>query len=107
MGSTLVNAELGAGFRKNQVSDNELSYTKNRRDVLQRLSWGQVNEENYYTFLKTHFDFGQLSVHPCLRLDHMTFGYVEHLAAAYRSLQQAETILSPKLKASYSPGRKW
>ncbi len=98
--------KLGIGFRYDDVDDVQLSRTQNRRNLLERLAFGDVDETNGYVFAEAMYKTGAWTVNPSLRLDYFTFDYVDFLSEMFDSRSENETLLSPKLKISYNTGQK-
>ena len=96
------NYSAGIGFRYDDSNLNELSRTKNRKELLERLAYGNIDETNLYSFLNTGFYFGKLQVNPALRLDYFNFGYEDLITEAYDSKSEDKIFLSPKLNFIYS-----
>jgi hypothetical protein len=63
--STLFRA--GIGYRNDLSKDNELSRTANRKTTLERISLGDINEKNIYSFASYELDFDKLSIQGALR----------------------------------------
>ena len=87
----------GLGFRYDLVNDNELSHTKNRREVLQRIQLGNVKQNNMYAFFNAEFELGKFKISPSLRLDYFKFLYNNALSATYQNLSKTKAIVNPKL----------
>lgn len=98
-GSALLRA--GAGLRADQVNDNGLSRTANRKTLLENIQLGDVRENNLFAFVSAEFEFGDFSLTPSLRYDYFTFNYVSALDSLYDNQDQTKGIFSPKLSASY------
>ncbi|MCP9199420.1 TonB-dependent receptor [Gramella sp. GC03-9] len=92
----------GIGFRYDDSNENELSRTKNRDELLERLAYGNIDETNLYGFLNTNFNFGKLLVNPALRLDYFNFDYENLITETYDNRSEDKLILSPKLNFSYT-----
>ena len=99
--------QAGIGLRYDQVSDNELARTANRKTTLERLALGEVNESNFFGYLNAKFDFGNWVVNPGLRLDYFDFDYVDELKTSYQTQAESSLIASPKLNLSYNPNNTW
>ncbi len=97
----------GLGFRLDQVMDNELSRTQNRKNTLQYLSLGDVLEANMYGFISADLDFGKLLFQPGLRLDYFDFSYEDALDSLYNFQSVNKAIFSPKANLVFSPNAKW
>ena len=65
----------GVGLRYDLVNDNELSHTKNRRELLNRIQLGNVKQTNMYAFFNSEFETGKFKISPALRLDYFKFLY--------------------------------
>ncbi|MDX1762023.1 MAG: carboxypeptidase-like regulatory domain-containing protein [Christiangramia sp.] len=92
----------GIGFRYDDSNENELSRTKNRDELLERLAYGNVDETNIYAFLNTSFSFGKLQVNPALRLDYFNFDYEDLITETYDNKSEEKLFVSPKLNFNYS-----
>lgn len=102
-----LNLQTGIGLRYDQVNENELARTANRKTTLEQLAFGTVNESNTYAFANLEFDFGQIVLNPGLRVDHFQFDYVDELVQNYQTLSQSKTFFSPKLNLIYNPNHDW
>ena len=94
--------DTGVGFRYDDVNDVELSRTKDRRETLERLAFGDIDELNGYAFLSGNFKTKKWTLNPGLRLDYFKFGYVDFLAANYESLSESDVIVSPKFNTIFA-----
>lgn len=94
--------QAGLSIRNDQSSDNELSYTRNRREVLEQVQLGDINETNFGTYAGVTFDAGRWTINPIMRLDFFDFKYNDALAPGYQTQSQSRSIISPKLNLSYT-----
>ena len=92
----------GLGLRYDNNDDVELSRTRNREEVLERLQLGDVDESNLFAYAAADFEFGNLLINPGLRVDHFLFNYVDKLQATYDRQEQRKTRVSPKLNFLYT-----
>lgn len=99
--------QSGVGFRYDDINDHELSHTKNRKNTLNHMSLGDVDESNSYGFIHAELDFGHWLINPAVRLDYFKFNFVNHLDSTYNALSESKAIVSPKLNIIYSPTRFW
>ncbi|MDX1685500.1 MAG: TonB-dependent receptor, partial [Saprospiraceae bacterium] len=99
--------QLGGGFRYDDVNDNELAHTVNRRTTIEQLALGDVDETNIDLFANVEFEIGRWMINPGLRLDAFKFDYVDRLKPEYTSLSETKSFLSPKLNIIYNPNRNW
>ncbi|MCH4822605.1 TonB-dependent receptor [Gramella lutea] len=93
---------VGLGFRYDDSNLNELSRTKNRDKLLERLAFGNIDETNLYTFLNTNFNLGKLLINPGLRLDYFKFDYEDLITETYDNKSEDKVFLSPKLNFNYT-----
>lgn len=96
----------GIGFRYDDVNDNELSNTRNRRETLNRQAFGDVDEVNMYAFAHATYKKHKWTFNPGVRLDYFEFDYVNFLSTAFDSRSENKAIVSPKLNIVYSPSSK-
>lgn len=92
----------GAGLRHDISSQNELTHTKNRKDVLEHMQLGDINQTQLYAFANAELSLGKLKLVPALRLDYFNFMFVDALADTYATLAETKTILSPKFNVFYT-----
>ena len=95
----------GGGVRYDDVNDVQLSRTKNRDELLERLAFGNVDQINAFGFVNTEFDFGNFKINPALRLDYFKFDYENFLTETYDNKSESKVFASPKLNFVYSPTR--
>ncbi len=107
LNNTDLEMSYGVGLRYDDINENELSRTRDRRTVLSNISLGEVDETNLYTFINAEFDFGKWLINPGVRLDVFKFDYVDQLANTFTSLTEAKAIVAPKLNILYNPSSKW
>jgi hypothetical protein len=105
LGKTDFDLQIGAGLRTDFVKDIELSHTANRKNTLEQLKLGDVNETNFYSYINTEFAFGKWSINPALRMDFFKFQYQDQLANTYQNQAVSKAILSPKLNFSYNSSK--
>lgn len=101
--SSRLRFNSGIGFRYDDNNDVELSKTRNRRETLERIAFGDVDEVNLYTFADITYKTGDWTFNPGLRLDYFEFDYVNFLSPAFDSRSEDDAILSPKLNIIYTP----
>lgn len=95
----------GVGVRYDDVNDIELSHTKNRYEILDRIAFGNVDQINSFAFLNTEFGLGDLKINPAVRLDYFKFDYENKLSSTYDNRSESKVFASPKLNFIYSPNR--
>lgn len=96
----------GIGFRYDDSNLNELSRTKNRDELLERLAYGNIDETNIYGFLNTNFYLGKLQINPALRIDYFNFDYENLITETYDNKSEDKLFLSPKLNFNYAASDK-
>jgi len=94
---------IGVSLRNDTSNDNELSRTRNRRETLEMIQFGDVDENNLATYADVHFDFGKLTINPSLRFDYFDFSYRDKLAQTYEQDEVSKAVVSPKLNFLLSP----
>ena len=94
--------ETGLGFRYDDVNDVQLSRTKNRQELLERLAYGNVDELNGYGFFNLTYKKDKWTVNPGLRMDYFKFDYVNLLTETYDSKSENKVFLGPKLNVIYA-----
>ena len=87
----------GIGLRYVLIADNQLSKTKNRRELLERIQFGDVKQTNLYAFFNLEFEIGKFKISPAVRLDYFKFLYTDNLSTAYEMLRKTTAIVNPKL----------
>lgn len=97
--------ESGLGFRYDDNNDVQLSRTRNRREILERLAFGDVDEFNLYGFASLTYKTKQWSLIPGVRLDYFNFGYNDFLQPTFTNRQENDVIVSPKFSAIYTPNQ--
>ena len=95
--------ESGIGFRYDDVNDVQLSRTKNRQTLLERLAYGDVDELNAYGFFDVTYKKNKWTLNTGLRLDYFKFDYVDKLTETYDSKSENKLFLGPKLNIIYAP----
>jgi len=94
--------ESGIGFRYDDVNDVQLSRTKNRKELLERLAYGNVDETNGYGFFNLTYKKNNWTLNPGLRIDYFKFDYENLLTETYDSKSQDKVFLGPKLNVIYA-----
>ena len=107
IGNTAVELNAGLGLRYDDVDENELSRSLNRRITLEQIAFGDVDESNLEAFAQANFDFGKWQIIPGLRVDAFVFSYENQNSALYESQLKRSIIASPKLNISFRPELNW
>jgi outer membrane cobalamin receptor len=102
IGNAQGHMQLGINLRSDDVNENELSRTLNRREVRSFVQLGDVNESNLGAYLNTQFELGKWSVNPSVRVDYFDFQYFDDLASTYAPQSSTNAIVSPKLNFLYN-----
>ncbi len=92
----------GLGLRFDNITDNELSHTKNRRELLNRIQFGDVKQTNLYAFFNSEFEIGKFKISPAIRLDYFKFLYNDNLSTTHKTLSKTKAIVNPKLNFLYT-----
>ena len=94
--------ETGIGFRYDDVNGVQLSRTKNRQEVLERLAYGNIDELNGYSFFNLSYKKNKWTINPGLRLDFFKFDYEDLLSETYDNKSENKLFLGPKLNIIYA-----
>ncbi|MFS4467926.1 TonB-dependent receptor [Maribacter sp. 2210JD10-5] len=100
-----LSLESGLGFRYDDNNDVQLSRTRNRREILERLAFGDVDEFNGYGFASLTYKTKKWSLVPGVRLDYFKFGHNDFLQPTFTNRQEGDVIVSPKFNAIYTPNQ--
>jgi len=98
--------ELGAGFRYDDVNDVQLSRTKNRQELLERLAYGDIDELNGFSFANLTYKKNKWTINPGLRIDYFNFDYENLLSETYDNKSENKLLVSPKLNVLYAASPK-
>ncbi|QTE23419.1 TonB-dependent receptor [Polaribacter cellanae] len=101
-GDVEVKFTKGAGLRYDLINDVELSRTKNRKEILERIQLGDVKQTNMYAFFNSEFEIGKFKISPAVRLDYFKFLYNNALTPTYKTLTKTKAIINPKLNFLYT-----
>jgi hypothetical protein len=101
-GSVEAKFTKGVGLRYDVIADNQLSKTKNRTEVLERIQFGDVKQSNLYAFFNSEFEIGKFKISPAIRIDYFKFLYNDNLNATYKTLSKTKAIVNPKLNFLYA-----
>lgn len=94
--------KAGLSLRNDHVSNNELSHTLNRQEVLEYKQLGDVFESNWGAFVAATFNYGRFTLNTGLRGDYFDFQYDDALLSSFTSQSDQRAILSPKLSLLFS-----
>ncbi len=108
--STQISMQSGLGFRYDDNNDVQLSRTRNRREILDRLAFGDIDELNVYAFANADIKLDRWTINPGLRIDYFNFEYTDFLnfdtdgdpTGIFRNPKVEDHIISPKLNFIYS-----
>lgn len=107
VGQAEVEIKGGIGFRTDRSNDNELSETLNRKETLNVIQLGDIQETNAFTFAEAAITTGKFTFIPGLRYDQFKFVYNDAASATYDPKQETDGILSPKMSVLYTPNRQF
>ncbi|MDX2249653.1 MAG: TonB-dependent receptor [Bacteroidia bacterium] len=108
LGNMPFRFESGVGIRADQIRDNELSHTLNRREVLDSLVYGDIDEVNMFGFVRANLELHpQLNLELGARYDQFRFVYANALTPTYNRNGQSKGILSGKMNLTWSPAETW
>ncbi|GAB2787574.1 TonB-dependent receptor [Rhabdobacter roseus] len=93
---------VGVNYRHDLTRDTELSQTRNRAEVLERLMYGDINEANLGVYVEENLSLGRyFSLNAGLRYDVFRNQYADHLSGEIGVASAG--ILLPKLNLYYTP----
>ena len=101
-GSVDAKYTKGFGLRYDLIADNQLSHTKNRNELLDRIQFGDVKQTNLYAFFNSEFEIGKFKISPAIRVDYFKFLYNDNLSTSYETLSKIKAIVNPKLNFLYA-----
>lgn len=101
-GSVAAEYTKGFGLRYDLIGDNQLSHTKNRSELLERIQFGDVNQTNLYAFFNSEFAIGKFKISPAVRVDYFKFLYNDNLNTSYETLSKTKAVINPKLNFLYA-----
>lgn len=101
-GSNLT-LDAGVQIRRDQISDNELSHTLNRKQILDSVAYGDISESNQGLYSSLTWENNRWLVTAGARIDHFDFEYRDQLSPVHRNQSTSRAIISPKVGVSYSP----
>ena len=94
--------QLGIGLRSDEITDNQLASTLNRKITLKQHQFGDVDEKNLFAFANLELDFGNLLIQPAVRFDLFKFNYTDQLNLLYDNQSISKGTVSPKLNFIYN-----
>ncbi len=97
--------EWNIGMRTDIINDSELSHTKNRVENLERISLGDINESNLFTYFTSTYTIGNTIINPSIRLDYFDFGYHNKLSPSYDYKNFNKYLVSPKINIYHNISR--
>jgi len=97
--------QIGAGIRYDDIDDNELSRTMNRKTTLSQIQFGDVDESNLFVYANVEYEVGNWLINPGIRFDYFKFNYTDRFHPTYKSDSRSTAIPSPNFNLIYSPNR--
>ncbi len=98
-----IKSETGVQVRNDQTKNSELSRTKDRTTVTERMMLGDISELNIAAYQNLTFIPGaQFNINAGVRYDHFNNAYTDHLNNDERGKAKAG-IVSPKISFNYHP----
>ena len=110
LGPFLFTGTAGWGLRYDQIRDNELSRTLQRKQTLSRLSLGDIHELNAFAYLEENVRCSKRwTIDLGLRLDFLRAEYYDKLAPTYQTQAAQRAIPGPKFNITYDwrPNFQW
>jgi len=98
-----LQSEISGGFRYDDVNDIHLYHTRSRKEFINDIVRGDVDQTNLYAFVnETWQATSKLSLNAAMRVDYFIFNYSDALTAEYERQDVTKPIVSPKLNVSYN-----
>lgn len=96
--------KAGIGIRYDHVLDNELSRTADRKVLLNRMAFGDINETNMYGYVNERVELVRnLVLNAGVRFDYFIHQYTDKLGAEVNNVSDATAaIVSPKASLQYN-----
>ncbi|TAD82366.1 MAG: TonB-dependent receptor [Bacteroidetes bacterium] len=101
-GNASINWQTGLGLRYDMAEDVELSRTLNRKEVMESLNLGNINEANVFAYSSAEIRLGKWLINSALRVDNFKFDYADQLTPTYQNSSVSKSIVSPKLNFIYT-----
>ncbi len=93
-----LTTEAGLQLRFDDISDNELSHTKNRRETLSSLALGDVQQANAGLYVDASLQIApRWKINAGLRYDQFHFSYLNNLDTLFNQKTEDKGTVSPKL----------
>ena len=106
IGGKELNTEIGFQLRHDDVKNNELSRTANRRETLSRLAFGNVEEANAGIYLDETLKLSpRWTLNAGLRYDQFYFNYEDELAPQFQRQTASKGIVLPKINLFFDASR--
>ncbi len=93
---------IGAGLRKDDIADDELSHTLDRATILNTLQLGNVEESNVFGYINAEINSGKFTLVPGIRVDQFEFAYYNALQGDTFMQRVKAAKVSPKLSILYT-----
>lgn len=97
--------QAGISLRHDQSRENELSHTANRRETLDPIQLGDIDETNLGAYTGLVLDIDKWTFNPSVRVDFFNFLYNDELLTAYNPQSEHKAIVSPKFNILYNASR--
>lgn len=103
IGKKALTTTLGAGVRKDQINNIELTHTK-RREFLNYIKKGAIDEINPSVYIDEKLELSdKFMLNAAVRLDYFSFSFNNTLDTSYQIKTKTKTTASPKLNLFYTP----
>ncbi|MGI9532254.1 TonB-dependent receptor [Lutimonas sp.] len=98
----VIDAELGGGFRLDDINDSQLLQTKKRFEVLDTTNYGDIDEQNLHVFGKISWQKKKWLVNVGLRADAFHFSYLDKTEVDTNKSSKTQATVSPKLNLAFN-----
>jgi hypothetical protein len=100
-GNIEISNTYGIGMRYDDINNNELSHTVNRKTTIDSIAFGDIDESNIYAFINKKYNIDRFTFMGGARLDYFNFEYVNKLKTEYKTLYNNRLAISPKINMFY------
>lgn len=101
MGNGILSLKVLGGMRGDNVQNVELSHTYQRKNTLETVALGDVDESNFYTGVQATYEQGKFSLQGGIRADRMVFNYRDAVTPVYVLNRGEKSRISPKINIQY------
>ncbi|NNE25486.1 MAG: TonB-dependent receptor plug domain-containing protein [Saprospiraceae bacterium] len=94
--------QVGVGMRQDYSRDNSLERTLNRKEVINTVQFGDIDERNTYAFAGISYTTGPWVFNPSVRFDYFDFTYTDDTQVLFTEASNNAAIISPKMSVLFN-----